>query len=66
MDGKEVKGDLDKYKLQKFTRSNQNTCINQRPIVAKGMRVKVGDILAMGRRRTTANWRSAATCWSPS
>ncbi|WDL98948.1 DNA-directed RNA polymerase subunit beta [Alicyclobacillus sp. ALC3] len=48
VDGKVVTGDLDKYKLQKFTRSNQNTCINQRPIVRAGMQVKKGDILADG------------------
>src|SRR4051812_4550683 len=32
-------GDLDEYKLQKFVRSNQGTCINQRPIVDVGNRV---------------------------
>lgn len=48
VDGKLVKGDLDRYKLQKFTRSNQNTCINQRPIVQAGMQVVKGDILADG------------------
>ncbi|WP_080831994.1 DNA-directed RNA polymerase subunit beta [Cohnella massiliensis] len=48
VDGKEVKGDLVKYKLQKFMRSNQGTCINQRPICRKGEIVKKGDILADG------------------
>ena len=48
VEGKEVQGDLDKYKLQKFMRSNQGTCINQRPIVRKGDRVKAGDIIADG------------------
>lgn len=48
VDGKPVKGDLDKYKLLKYTRSNQNTCINQRPIVREGQIVKPGDILADG------------------
>ena len=48
IDGKEVKGDLVKHKLQKFMRSNQGTCINQRPIVRKGDIVKKGDILADG------------------
>jgi DNA-directed RNA polymerase subunit beta len=48
VDGKEVKGDLDRYKLQKFIRSNQGTCINQRPIVQKGERIKKGEILADG------------------
>ena len=32
-------GELDEYKLQKFVRSNQGTCINQRPIVDVGHRV---------------------------
>ncbi|WP_370541871.1 DNA-directed RNA polymerase subunit beta [Alicyclobacillus sp. SO9] len=48
VDGRTVKGDLDKYRLHKFIRSNQNTCINQRPIVREGMKVKKGDILADG------------------
>ncbi len=39
---------LDKYKLRKFKRTNGGTCINQRPIVARGEKVKVGDILADG------------------
>ncbi len=34
------------YKLRKFNRSNQSTCIDQRPIVRKGQRVKKGDVLA--------------------
>lgn len=36
------------YTLEKFRRSNAGTCINHRPIVAKGERVKVGDIIADG------------------
>ncbi|MFF5996328.1 DNA-directed RNA polymerase subunit beta [Lysinibacillus sp. KU-BSD001] len=48
VDGKEVKGDLVKYKLQKFIRSNQGTSYNQRPIVKVGDRVKPRDILADG------------------
>jgi DNA-directed RNA polymerase subunit beta len=48
IDGQEVKGDLDKYKLLKFIRSNQGTCYNQRPIVAVGNRVTRGEILADG------------------
>jgi len=39
---------VDVYKLIKFQRSNQNTCINQRPTVSVGMRVKKGDVLADG------------------
>ena len=34
------------YKLRKYQRSNQSTCIDQRPAVEKGQRVKKGDILA--------------------
>ena len=39
---------LDKYKLRKFKRTNGGTCINQRPVVAKGEKVKAGEILADG------------------
>lgn len=48
VDGKEVKGDIIKHKLHKFMRSNQGTCINQRPIVKIGDHIKKGDILADG------------------
>jgi DNA-directed RNA polymerase subunit beta len=48
VDGQEVKGDLDKYKMLKFIRSNQGTCYNQRPIVAVGNHVTKGEILADG------------------
>ncbi len=43
---REVGADI--YTLTKFKRSNQNTCINQKPIVAQGERVKKGDVLADG------------------
>ena len=36
------------YKLIKFKRSNQGTCVNQRPAVSKGMEIKAGDVLADG------------------
>jgi len=39
---------VDIYNLVKFERSNQGTCINQRPIVRKGERVKKGDVIADG------------------
>nr|AST09061.1 RNA polymerase beta subunit [Eutreptiella pomquetensis] len=39
---------LDIYKLQKYQRSNQDTCINQKPLVHQGEWVKKGDILADG------------------
>lgn len=48
VEGKEVKGDIVKYKLHKFMRSNQGTCINQRPLAKRGDIVKKGDILADG------------------
>ncbi|MCG8469347.1 MAG: DNA-directed RNA polymerase subunit beta, partial [Gemmatimonadetes bacterium] len=38
----------DRYKLRKFWRTNQDTAINQRPIVRVGARVKVGDVIADG------------------
>ncbi|WP_163195122.1 DNA-directed RNA polymerase subunit beta [Clostridium thermarum] len=41
-------GGTDVYRLLKFKRSNQGTCINQRPIVSKGERVTEGTILADG------------------
>ena len=40
--------DIRDYKLIKFSRSNQGTCTNQRPIVSLGERVKTGDVLADG------------------
>lgn len=39
---------LDVYKVHKFLRSNQGTCINQRPIVKKGQRVEKGQPIADG------------------
>ena len=39
-------GELDEYKLLKFVRSNQGTCINQRPIVDVGMRIADGQPIA--------------------
>ena len=46
-----IKDDLGEkhlYRLTKFARSNQGTCINQRPRVSRGQRVEVGDLLADG------------------
>ena len=39
---------LDEYKLLKFKRCNQGTCINQRPIVSHGERVEAGEVIADG------------------
>ncbi len=43
-----TKSGVDIYRLQKFQRSNQNTCINQRPLVKVGDSVAKGDIIADG------------------
>jgi len=43
---REVGSDI--YQLMKFKRSNQNTCINQKPIVIKGQRVTKGQVIADG------------------
>jgi DNA-directed RNA polymerase subunit beta len=43
-----TKPGVDIYRLSKFQRSNQNTCINQRPLVRVGDRIKAGDIIADG------------------
>ncbi len=41
-------GFIDEYKLKKFERSNQGTCLNQRPIISTGDRVEEGEIIADG------------------
>ncbi|WP_149453509.1 DNA-directed RNA polymerase subunit beta [Pasteuria penetrans] len=48
VDGERVEGDVDIYKLTKFTRSNQGTCVNQRPVIQRGIEVKEGETLADG------------------
>ncbi len=61
---------VDIYNLIKYTRSNQNTCINQRPIVATGDVVSRGDILAdgpsvdMGELALGQNMRIAFMPWN--
>ena len=42
------KSGVDIYNLSKFKRSNQNTCINQKPLVKVGDTIKKGDIIADG------------------
>jgi DNA-directed RNA polymerase subunit beta len=44
----EIGADVDIYNLTKFMRSNQNTCINQKPVVRPGDRVEAGDVIADG------------------
>ena len=45
---KNKKGEKTTYKLRKFKRTNGGTCINQRPIVVKGEKVKANDVIADG------------------
>src|SRR5919202_808352 len=44
----DVANEVDIYNLIKYQRSNQNTCINQKPIVKPGERVKKGDVIGDG------------------
>jgi DNA-directed RNA polymerase subunit beta len=61
---------VDIYNLTKYTRSNQNTCINQRPIVREGDEIARGDILAdgpsidMGELALGQNMRIAFMPWN--
>ena len=61
---------VDIYTLTKYTRSNQNTCINQRPLVKKGEQVSARDILAdgssvdMGELALGQNMRVAFMPWN--
>ncbi|MDY7220437.1 DNA-directed RNA polymerase subunit beta [Denitrificimonas sp. JX-1] len=61
---------VDIYNLTKYTRSNQNTCINQRPLVRKGEKVSRGDIMAdgpstdMGELALGQNMRVAFMPWN--
>ncbi len=45
---KTAEGARDHYKLHKFARSNQGTCINQKPLVVKGQKVETGEVIADG------------------
>ncbi len=45
---RDVQGKAHIYTLMKYVRSNQDTCINQRPIVHEGDKVKAGDVIADG------------------
>ena len=46
--GVDVASEVDIYSLLKYQRSNQNTCLNQKPIVRKGDRVRRNDVIADG------------------
>ena len=43
-----IEGEVDRYEVQKFQRTNQDTCFTQTPIVCNGQVVKAGDVLADG------------------
>ena len=45
---KDNEGNIHQYQLLKYVRSNQDTCINQKPIVREGDMVKAGDVIADG------------------
>ncbi|QQD20438.1 DNA-directed RNA polymerase subunit beta [Venatoribacter cucullus] len=61
---------VDIYNLTKYTRSNQNTCINQRPLVKAGDQIERGDIMAdgpsvdMGELALGQNFRIAFMPWN--
>jgi DNA-directed RNA polymerase subunit beta len=57
---------VDIYNLVKYIRSNQNTNINQRPLVRVGDTSPRATWSPTGHRPTRVNWRLARTCWSPS
>jgi len=44
----EIEGEMDVYEVQKYERTNQDTCFNQKPIVEVGQRVEVDQVLADG------------------
>jgi DNA-directed RNA polymerase subunit beta len=47
-EGKNLKEKLDIYEMKKFKRTNQDTTINEKPLVKKGQKVKKGDVIADG------------------
>lgn len=69
VDGREIVIDkIDVYKLRKFARSNASTCINQRPIVSLGDKVKKGNVIADGpatKDGELAMGRNVLVCFMP-
>jgi DNA-directed RNA polymerase subunit beta len=55
------KDDKVTYKLQKFLKTNQSTCINLKPLVRKGQRVSKGQVFAKVLLQKAVNWRWALT-----
>ncbi len=51
--------DIKRYKLPKYRKTNQNTCVNLNPIVKKGQKVKEGQILTQGYATRLGNWHWA-------
>ena len=47
-DAPEIRGEVDEYTIHKFERTNQDSCMNQKPIVDVGDHVDAGDVLADG------------------
>ena len=62
----EVGSDVDIYNLTKYQRSNQNTCVTQRPVVIVGERVKAATRWLTVLQPMRANWLLARTCSSRS
>ncbi|MFN8528055.1 MAG: DNA-directed RNA polymerase subunit beta [Anaerolineae bacterium] len=64
-----VSGDERVYRLRKYNRSNQSTCVDQRPIARKGQQIKKGDVLAdssstyMGNLALGHDVLGAFVCW---
>jgi DNA-directed RNA polymerase subunit beta len=48
VDNPEIEGEVDSYTVQKFERTNQDTCFNQKPIVKVGDKVEKGQVIADG------------------
>lgn len=47
-DKAEIEGEIDLYNIQKFERTNQDTCFNQKPIVSLGEKIEAGQVIADG------------------